>query len=129
MPNDEWRDKLTLEQYKVLREKGTEAPFSGKYFDSKDKGTFACAACGAELFSSDTKFRSDSPGLAGWPSFEDALPGAVNLVPDNSYGMSRTEAVCAKCGGHLGHLFEDVPGEDARKHYCINSCSLDLKKQ
>ena len=128
MNNDEWKEKLTPEQYKVMREKGTEAPFSGKYFATKTDATFDCASCGNPLFDGKTKFQSESLGLRGWPSFSEALPGSVKFVPDDSYGMDRTEVVCAKCGGHLGHVFDEVPGEKETKHFCINSCSLDLKK-
>ncbi|PIR74541.1 MAG: peptide-methionine (R)-S-oxide reductase [Candidatus Magasanikbacteria bacterium CG10_big_fil_rev_8_21_14_0_10_47_10] len=121
---EEWKEKLSPEQYEVLRQKGTERPFTGKYHDSHEKGMFTCAGCGAQLFSSDTKFESGS----GWPSFDRALPGAVELRDDSSMGMKRTEVVCAKCGGHLGHIFEDGPKETTGKRFCINSCALDLKK-
>jgi len=127
MIEDEFKNKLTPEQYRVLREKGTEAPFSGKYLNTKDNGMYKCAACGAQLFSSDTKFDSTQPGLLGWPSFEEAIPGAVELKEDTSAGMRRTEATCAKCGSHLGHIFDD-PAAKTGKHFCINSCALDLEK-
>ena len=123
MNEAEFKKKLTPEQYKVLREKGTERPFTGKYVNSKEKGMFACAACGNELFSSDTKFDSHT----GWPSFDQALPGAVKLERDIAYGMNRTEVLCANCGSHLGHVFDDGPAETTGKRYCINSVCLDLK--
>lgn len=120
-----WKNKLTPEQYKVLREKGTEPAFTGEYWDTKEKGMYRCAACGAELFDSDTKFDSGT----GWPSFTDAKPGAVVFEHDASHGMNRTEAVCAKCGGHLGHVFDDGPADKGGKRFCINSCSLNLEEQ
>lgn len=126
MTEEEFKKKLTPEQYKVLREKGTEAPFSGKYVNTKDKGMYKCAACGAQLFSSDAKFDSTQPGLLGWPSFEEAIPGSVEFKEDNSLGMRRTEVTCAKCGSHLGHIFDDEEAKTG-KHYCINSCALDLE--
>lgn len=119
----EWKAKLTPEQYRVLREKGTERPFSGELLHVKDRGRFACAACGNMLFSSDTKFDSGT----GWPSFEDALPGAVSYHRDMSHGMIRTEVTCSKCGSHLGHVFDDGPG-DSGKRYCINSVCLNFEK-
>lgn len=115
----DWKAKLTPEQFRVLREKGTERPFSGALLNSKHEGKFACAACGNQLFSSDTKFDSGT----GWPSFEDALPGAVAYHHDASHGMERTEVTCAKCGSHLGHVFDDGPGTSG-KRYCINSVCL-----
>lgn len=120
---------LTEEQRKVLLEGGTEAPFSGKYVHEKGKGMYRCAACGAELFASDTKFDSGT----GWPSFDDAIPGAVTLhqddtdLPAQAGGMYRTEVRCAKCGGHLGHVFDDGPAATTGKRYCINSVCLDLE--
>jgi len=119
---EEWKEKLTSEQYRVLREKGTEAAFSGEHLNNHDKGTFTCMGCGAELFDSETKFDSGS----GWPSFDKAIEGAVEYINDNSHGMKRIEAVCAKCGSHLGHVFDDGP-TDTGKRYCVNSISLDHK--
>lgn len=119
----DWKQKLTPEQYRILREKGTEAPFTGAYLDSDVAGRFNCAACGNPLFSSDTKFDSGT----GWPSFEQAIPGAVAYHPDTSHGRIRTEVTCAKCGSHLGHVFDDGPGESG-KRYCINSVCLNLEK-
>lgn len=120
--NDYWKKKLTPEQYKVLREKGTEAPFTGRLLKNKEKGAYVCAGCGAELFSSETKFDSGT----GWPSFSDAEDKNIELKDDYSYGMRRTEVMCRKCGGHLGHVFDD---SGSRKRYCINSCALDFRKE
>jgi peptide-methionine (R)-S-oxide reductase len=122
--NSEWKSKLTPEQYQVLREKGTEAPFSGKLLHEKSKGVYTCMACGNPLFSSDTKFDSGT----GWPSFDDALPGAVKFVDDGAHGMNRTEVVCANCGSHLGHVFNDGPTKTG-KRFCMNSVCLDLQKE
>lgn len=125
IPNEEeLRAKLTPEQYEVLRQKGTEAPFSGKYVHENRKGMYTCVACGNELFSSDTKFDSGT----GWPSFDEAIPGSVKLVDDTSHGMHRTEVVCAKCGSHLGHVFDDGPTKTG-KRYCLNSVCLNLDEK
>ncbi|HEX2053129.1 MAG TPA: peptide-methionine (R)-S-oxide reductase MsrB [Actinomycetota bacterium] len=122
---DEWRAELTPEQYHVLREKGTERPFTGAYVHNKAKGMYQCAACGADLFSSDVKFESGT----GWPSFTEPVEqGRVELKPDNSFFMRRTEVLCGACGSHLGHVFDDGP-QPTGKRYCINSCSLDFKEQ
>ncbi|MBI2546453.1 peptide-methionine (R)-S-oxide reductase MsrB [Candidatus Woesearchaeota archaeon] len=120
----EWKKRLTPEQYHVLREKGTEMAFTGKLLKNKETGTYTCAACDQKLFSSDTKFDSGT----GWPSFTDAIPSSVEFHRDMSHGMVRTEVTCAKCGSHLGHVFDDGPGPTG-KRFCINSCSLDFKKQ
>jgi len=122
MSEEEFKNKLSPEQYAVLRGRGTEAPFSGKLLHEKRDGTYRCAACGNPLFASGTKFDSGS----GWPSFDDAIPGSTKLVEDTSLGMKRTEVVCAKCGSHLGHLFDDGPTPSG-KRYCINSVCLDLE--
>ena len=129
MTDDELKKKLTPGQYKVLREGGTEAPYSGKYHKETAKGMYKCAACGNQLFSSDTKFESKEPGLKGWPSFDEALPNAVKFVEDKSMGMKRTEVQCAKCGSHLGHVFDEAEDSPSGKHYCINGCALNFAKR
>jgi peptide-methionine (R)-S-oxide reductase len=127
LSEEEWKQKLTPEQYHILREKGTEAPFTGKLLNEKGTGDFTCAACGTVLFNSDKKYDSDVPGLAGWPSFADvAHSDAVELQDDKSFGMRRTEVICKNCGGHLGHLFDDETSPTGQ-HYCINSACLDFK--
>lgn len=121
----EWRVKLSPEQFRILREGGTERAFTGEYWDAKSKGRYKCAGCGEELFSSDTKYDSGS----GWPSFYQALdPDKIEEVEDRSFGMVRTEIRCANCGGHLGHLFEDGPNPTGLR-YCVNSVSLDLDEE
>lgn len=118
-------NELTPEQYKIMREKGTETPFSGKYYNSHEKGMYVCAACGNQLFSSDTKFVSGS----GWPSFTDPVNlENIELRNDDSAGSHRIEVVCKNCGSHLGHLFDDGPQDRGGKRYCINSACLVLKK-
>jgi peptide-methionine (R)-S-oxide reductase len=121
--DQEWREQLTAEQYHILRQAGTERPFTGKYVNMEDEGVYTCAACGANLFSSDTKFHSGS----GWPSFWDVIDqGNVELRDDSSHGMRRTEIRCAQCGGHLGHVFDDGPRDKTGLRYCINSAALDF---
>jgi len=122
---EEWRKALTPEEFHVLREKGTERPFTGKYVDYKKKGTYVCAGCGKELFSSDTKFDSGT----GWPSFwAPVSENSVNTKPDNSLRMQRTEVLCSQCGGHLGHVFDDGP-EPTGNRFCINSVALHFKER
>ncbi len=121
----EWQKELSPEQYEVCRQKGTERPFTGKYWNAKDKGTYHCACCGAALFSSDTKFDSGT----GWPSFYAPLDSAnVRLERDSSHGMVRVEVLCASCDAHLGHVFEDGP-EPSGERYCMNSASLELEEE
>ena len=124
--DNEWKEKLSPEQYRVLREKGTEPAFTGKYYNEKSDGMYHCAACGASLFSSDAKFDSGT----GWPSFDKPVAeGTIKLETDTSHGMNRTEVLCAQCGSHLGHVFNDGPQETTGQRFCINSCALDLEKK
>jgi peptide-methionine (R)-S-oxide reductase len=126
--NDELKKKLTPEQYHVLREKGTEAPGTGDLLYNEEKGEYHCPVCEALLFKSDSKYESTIPGLIGWPSFSEAATNdALILQDDSSLGMSRTEALCANCGSHLGHLFDD-PSSPNGQHFCINSAALEFKK-
>jgi len=121
---EEWKKALTPEQYHVLREKGTDAPFTGQYFRTTDNGSYLCAACGNELFTSDMKFDSN----CGWPSFDKAIEGGkIKTQIDRSHGMVRTEILCARCGSHLGHLFDDGPTKTGLR-YCVNSTSLNFVK-
>jgi peptide-methionine (R)-S-oxide reductase len=121
--DQQWRDELTPEQYAVLRQGATERPFAGRYWNAHEDGVYRCAGCGAELFDAQTKFESGS----GWPSFtEPAVAEAVELREDRSHGMIRTEVVCRRCGGHLGHVFDDGPRDRGGQRYCINSCALEL---
>ncbi len=123
--DEEWREELTPEQYHVMREKGTERPFTGVYHNPHDEGTYLCAACGNELFDSETKFDSG----CGWPSFYAPIAeGNVKEETDTSHGMKRTEITCAKCGSHLGHVFDDGP-QPTGQRYCMNSVSLKLDKE
>jgi peptide-methionine (R)-S-oxide reductase len=121
---DEWRQSLTPAEYKILRERGTEAPFSGEFVHEKADGTYACKACGNPLFDSTAKFDSGT----GWPSFDQALDGAIETHSDTTLGMQRTEITCARCGSHLGHVFDDGP-TNTGKRYCINSVCLDLEEK
>ncbi|MEU9512227.1 peptide-methionine (R)-S-oxide reductase MsrB [Micromonospora sp. NPDC048169] len=120
---DEWRVRLSPEEFRVLREAGTEAPWTGEYVDTKTPGVYRCRACGLELFRSDDKFDSH----CGWPSFDDAIPGAVKEIPDNTLGMRRTEIRCARCDSHLGHVFEGEGFTPKDTRHCVNSISVRLE--
>lgn len=121
----EWKQTLSPEQYRILRQKGTEPAFTGEYYHGKEQGMYLCAACGNELFSSDAKYESGS----GWPSFwEPARQENIATVPDDSHGMARTEVTCSRCGSHLGHVFDDGPADKTGQRFCVNSASLKLKK-
>ncbi len=123
---EEWKKDLTPEQYAILRERGTEPAFTGKYVDNHDEGVYKCAACGQQLFDSETKFDSGT----GWPSFTDPMNlEHVELRDDHEYGMARTEVVCKRCGSHLGHVFDDGPQDKGGKRYCINSCALNFENK
>jgi peptide-methionine (R)-S-oxide reductase len=123
---EEWKKELTPEEYRILREKGTEAPGSGELYHNKESGMYVCRACGAELFSSDAKYDSGS----GWPSFWQAVdPSKITKAVDESFGMIRTEIMCARCGSHLGHVFDDGPKETTGKRFCVNSASLKFRKE
>jgi methionine-R-sulfoxide reductase len=126
--DEDFKDKLTSQQYSVMRQKATEAPYSGALLKNKQSGEYKCAACGNELFTDEHKFElPEHDPNAGWPSFSGVTDNKnIKLIEDNSYGMHRTEVTCAKCGSHLGHLFDDGPSE-TKEHYCINSCALDFK--
>ncbi len=123
MTDPDFKKKLTPEEYKVLREKGTEAPFSGQYVHKTKDGMYTCKVCGNKIFSSDAQFDSGT----GWPSFDQAIPGSIKEIVDDSHGMKRIETVCAKCNSHLGHVFDDGPTATG-KRYCINSVCLDLEE-
>ncbi len=125
MDKEELKKKLSEEEYHVTQEKGTERPFHNIYWDNKDEGLYMCKVCGAELFDSSRKYDSGS----GWPSFDDAIPGSVKYREDVDHGMSRVEVVCAKCGSHLGHVFDDGPSDTTGKRFCTNSASLSFKKK
>lgn len=125
-PEEEWKKNLTPKQYKILREKGTEAPFTGEFLNTTDNGMYHCAACGNPLFDSSTKFKSGT----GWPSFYDVVSrGNIQLEEDNSFGMKRTEVKCSNCGSHLGHVFPDGSSKETGVEYCINSSALNFKKR
>ncbi len=122
---EDWKKELSPEEYHVLREKGTEAPFTGAFVDNHETGMYTCKACGTPLFASDAKFDSGT----GWPSFTDpAVAENVGTRADDEHGMHRTEVFCKHCGGHLGHVFEDGPADKGGKRYCINSCSLNFEQ-
>ncbi len=124
MNKHELKKKLDPLAYDVTQNKATEPAFTGKYVDEHADGSYHCIVCGQKLFQSDAKFDSGT----GWPSFDQAVPGSIKMIDDNSHGMQRTEVVCSRCGAHLGHMFEDGPAETTGKRFCINSCALELKK-
>lgn len=124
LSDEEWKEKLSEDQYYILRQKGTEAPFSGKYNLHFQDGEYHCAACNAKLFGSDQKFESH----CGWPSFDDAIEGSIEYVQDRSHGMLRTEILCATCGSHLGHVFDDGPTKTGQR-YCVNSASIEFESK
>ena len=124
-PDSVWQEELNPAQFRILRLKGTEQPGTGEYLMTFASGTYHCAACGAALFDADHKYESH----CGWPSFDKAIPGSIDYIKDTSHGMIRTEIVCASCGGHLGHIFDDGPQETTGKRYCVNSLSLDFTKK
>lgn len=125
LTDDEWKKRLTADQYRILRQKGTEEPFSGKHLHQSSQGTFVCVACGQSLFASNAKFDSGT----GWPSFFDVVSSdKVELKVDESHGMYRTEVICSRCGGHLGHVFDDADDQPTGKRYCINSACLNFEK-
>ncbi len=121
----EWKEILTPQEYYVLRQKGTDRPSDGGYTNHFEKGTYVCAACGTQLFKSNSKYKSH----CGWPSFDDAIDGSIAFTPDNSHGMIRTEITCKACGGHLGHIFDDGPRKTTGKRYCVNTTSIKFVKQ
>ena len=126
LSEEEWKKKLTKKQFEVLRDKGTEAPFTGELLHNEEDGSYLCMGCGAEVFSSEHKFDSGS----GWPSFYDVASSEnIRLVEDTSQGMHRVEVQCAQCGGHLGHVFNDAPSQPSGMRFCINSCALDFKPE
>jgi peptide-methionine (R)-S-oxide reductase len=121
---EEWKKELTPDEYRILREKGTEIPFSGEYDNFFQDGMYKCAGCGTELFDSKHKYNSG----CGWPAFDESIPGAVTYTEDNAHGMRRVEITCSKCGGHLGHVFPDGPKNTTGKRFCVNSKSLKFNK-
>jgi peptide-methionine (R)-S-oxide reductase len=122
--DEEWKKELTHDEYRILRQKGTEIPFSGEYDNKFEDGMYRCVGCGAELFDATHKYDSG----CGWPAFDESLPGAVEFAEDNTLGMRRVEITCAKCSGHLGHVFPDGPKNTTGKRFCVNSSSLKFKK-
>jgi len=123
--DEEWRGQLDPVRYHVLREAGTERAFSGEFWEHKEDGTYTCAGCGTVLFGSETKFDTG----CGWPSFYESVPDTIEFIEDNKHGMSRTDVRCRKCGGHLGHIFNDAPQTPTGQRYCINSASLEFVKK